>query len=575
MRTRISVLLTMALVSAGALMAIAPTAAGAQALGDQGPFGGYSTGTVISTNALTLGDTTTGAVRAAVSGDSVDSTGLGTPITDELGQNVQPALPAKNAYGRGTGLETGLVVPADQQADVNQLLLSGLAEASAPPPEGVPTPITKNIALDLAPIATASALSGEAQAIYDPNTCAIGQPISFGQGSAADLRLVGAPDAPLVGAVSPGDPTPNTVSKSQSFSYFIPNPDGSFGLVSETHQIIAPITIANNAVTGPALTIEVAGEFILRSTATGIAGDPRNGVTYPGNPLITIKGPLGVVILQVHLSDILSPTGLTVGAPGIVSVSLGQAPRAIGGAPGSAPEVAADGTLAAGAVDAVGSVQLLEVANLGVLDLRIGHMEAAAVAPAGGIHCTVPVAKTASPNPASAGQEVTWSISIPSDPAFFAEFFACDLVNIKATDTHSVVSGDPRFELTSADHGGVINGDTVTWDDLGAYRRGDPPIVLTLKGRIVGGTGVVQDTANVTATLNNCDGGVTGQAIVGQGGFENVGLTGSVTLTGPEVKAGNLAATGGDARYLLFGGLFLLVGLDVRRRLRTRGTAKA
>ncbi len=573
MRTRISVLLTVLLTSAGALMAIPATPASAAGLADQN-FAAFSTGTVIGANALTLGTTTVGKVGAAHSGDSVNSTGLGDPITDELGFTVQPPLPAKNAYGRGAGLETGLVVPADQPVDVNQILLSGVAEASAPPPEGVDPLITKSTSLDIPPVLTTGLLTSQAQAIYDPNTCAIGQPISYGRADAADLRLIGAPDTPVVATASPGAPTANTVSKSESFSYFIPNPDGSFGLVSETHQLIAPVTLLTNVVTGPLLTIEVAGEFILRSTATGIAGDPRNGVATAGNAVLTLKGPGGVPIGQpITLSGLLGPTGLTINLPLVGSISLGQAPRAIGGAPGSSPEVAADGTLAAGAVDAVGSVQLLPA--LGVLDLRIGHIEVGATVPPGGVHCTIPVAKTASPNPAQAGQEVTWTISIPSDPAFFAEFFACDLVGIKATDVHSVKDGDPKFELTSADHGGVINGDTVTWDNLGTYTRGDPPILLTLKGRIIGGTGVLQDTVDVTATLGNCDGGIVGEAITGQGTFENVGLTGSVTLTGPEVKAGSLAATGGDSRYLLLGGLFLLAALDVRRRLHNRGTAKA
>ncbi|MDQ6838049.1 MAG: hypothetical protein M3137_06865 [Actinomycetota bacterium] len=573
MRTRISVLLTALLTSAGALIAIPAAPAGAAPLADQ-QFAAYGTGTVISSNVLTLGTTTTGAVRAAVAGQSVDSTGLGTALTDELGQNIQPALAAKNAYGRGTGLEVGLVVPADQQADVNQLLLSGLAEAAAPPPQGVPDPITKDIALDLGGIASASLLRGQAQAIYDPNTCAIGRPISYGLGSAADLSLVGVPPNSLVGTATPADPTANTVSKSETFSYFIPNPDGSFGLVSEVHQIVAPITLLNTPA-GPTISIEAAGEFILRSTSTGIPGDPRNGITYPGNPLITIKGPLGVVLppTPIHLSDILGPTGITIDIPLVGSISLGQAPRAIGGAPGSAPEVAADGTFASAAVDAVGSVQLLPA--LGVLDLRLGHMEVGTTVPAGGVHCTIPVAKTASPNPATAGQEVTWTISIPSDPAFFAQFFACDLVGIKATDVHSVLDGNPKFVIDSADHGGTVNGDTVTWDNLGNYKRGDPPILLTLKGRVIGGTGTLQDTADVTATLGNCDGTVSGRAIIGQAQFQNIGLTGAVTLLGPKVNAGNLAATGGDARYLLLGGLFLLAALDIRRRLHKRGEVRA
>jgi len=67
--------------------------------------------------------------------------------------------------------------------------LSGLAEASAPPPTDL---ITREINLNLAPVAFASLLRGQAQAIYDPNICAIGQPISYGLGYAANLQLLGA-----------------------------------------------------------------------------------------------------------------------------------------------------------------------------------------------------------------------------------------------------------------------------------------------------------------------------------------------------------------------------------------------
>ncbi len=568
MRTRISVLLTALLTSAGALIAIPAAPAGAAPLNTQ-QFAAFGTGTVIGTNVLDTGPTTVGKIATAVSGVSVDSTGLGTPLSDELGTNIQPAFPDKNALGRGTGLEIGLVVPSDQQATVDQLILAGLAQATAPPPQGVPTPVTADISLPagLAPIIGANLLRGQAQAIYDPNTCAIGQPIAFGSGSAAGLSLVGAPPASLVGTNDP-----QAVSQSRSFSYFIPNPDGSFGIVSETHQIVAPITLVSTPL-GALLTISVVGEFVLRATATGIPGDPRNGITFPGNPIITVQPLVGPPLVSLSLSALLGMGGFNASVPLVGDISIGQAPRKIGGPVGSAPDVAPDGTLAAAAVDALGSIQLLP--GLGLLDLRLAHMEAAAEAPLGGIKCTIPVAKTATPNPATAGQEVTFTISIPSDPAFFAAFFACDLIGIKATDTHSVLDGNPRLELTSADRGGVINGDTVTWDNLGNYTRGSPPIVLTLKGRIIGGTGTLKDTVDVSATLGNCTGGIAGQDIVGQGTFDNVALTGAVTLLGPKVNAGNLAATGGDARYLLLGGLFLLAALDIRRRLHRRVEVKA
>ena len=557
MRTRVAVLLTAALTAASAAFAVSAGPAGAQT---NQIFSAFGTGTVLSTNALTVGDTTVGGVHAARAAQAVNSQGL-APRTDELGQNINPALPAKNAYGRGTGLEAGLVVPAEQQATANQLLLSGLAEASAPPPTG---PIVEEIALDLSPVAFASLLRGTAEAIYDPNICAIGQPISYGQGYASNLQLLGEPGTAALATAANG----NNASQTTTYSYFLPNNDGTFGLVSEVRQIVAPVSILNT-VAGPTLLVEVAGEFGLRATATGKPGGAS--IEYLGNPIITIR-PVGSPplppLLQVSLSDLLGQGGLTVDLSPIALVSLGQPPRAIDGPPGSAPVIDPNGTTASAAVDVVSRIQLLEA--LGVLDLGIGHMEVSATVPAGGVRCNIPVGKTATPNPAAAGDTITWTITIPSDPALFARFFACDLFGIRVTDTHGVQSGNPRIQLLSASNGGVISGNTVTWENLGNYTRGSPPIQVTVTGRVVGGTGVVKDTADVTATLGNCTGGAAGQAIVGQAQFRGAAISGSATLIGPDIGRGQLAATGGDSRYLVLGGFLLLGAFELRRRLRRR-----
>ena len=553
MRTRVAVLLTAALTAASAAFAVSAGPAGAQT---NQVFSAFGTGTVLSTNALTVGDTTLAGVHAARAANAVNSQGL-APRADELGQNINPALANKNAYGRGTGLEVGLGVPAAQQATLNQILLSGLAEASAPPPSDL---ITREISLDLSPIAFASLLRGQAQAIYDPNICAIGQPISYGLGYASNLQLLGEPGTAALATNANG----NNAVQSRSYSYFIPNGDGTFGLVSEVRQIAAPVSILNTAL-GPTLLVEVAGEFGLRATATGKPGGAK--IEYLGNPIITIRTAGGVPVLgPISLSDLLGQDGLTIDLPGIATISLGQPPRAIGGPPGSAPVVDPNGTTASAAVDVVSRIRLLEL--LGVLDLSIGHMEVGATVPAGGVRCNIPVSKTATPNPAAAGETITWTIRIPSDPALFARFFACDLFGIRVTDTHGVQSGNPRIQLLSASNGGVVRGNTVTWENLGNYTRGSPPIQVTVTGRVVGGSGVVKDTADVTATLGNCTGGAAGQAIVGQAQFQGAAISGSTTLIGPDIGRGQLPATGGDSRYLVLGGVLLLGAFELRRRVR-------
>ena len=552
-----AVLLTaMLTVAATVLVVSSSSPASGQLLVEQ-PFGAYGSGTAVAIDALALGGTEVGNIHAARSSGTVNSQGLTTTVNDEFGEVVSPALAGKNAYGRGTGLEVGLVVPEVQGVNANQLLLAGLAEASAPPPSGL---ITREIELPLAPVIFAELLRGQAQAIYDPAVCAIGQPITFGRGTASNLHLLGEVGSAVLDTDVEGD----QASDSRTFTYFIPNGDGTFGLVSETRQHIAPIGIANS-VLGDTITIEVAGEFGLRVTATGKPGGAS--VETLGNPIVTIG--VGGNVLQLTLSDLLGESGLNIPLPDILEVSVGGPPRAIGGAPLSAPAIAADGTSAAAAYDVVARIQLLEV--LGVLDLGLGHMEAAVQVPAGGVRCNIPIAKSATPNPALAGQDVTWSITIP-EPGAFSQFIACDLTNISAVDVHDVESGNPRFQLTGASHGGVVQGNTVTWANLGTYRRGDPPIVVTVTGRILGGSGVLRDTVNVQVSLTNCTGGVEG-TLAGLAQFQNAAATGAVTLRGPEVGRGDLAATGGDSRYLVLGGALLLGALGIRRRLKTRSEA--
>jgi hypothetical protein len=546
-----------AMVTVGATLLIASSPPASGQLLSQQPFAAYGDGTAVSLNALALGDTTVAGVHAAFSGGAVNSAGLSATVNDEFGQAVAPPLPGKNAYGRGTGLEAGLVVPSVQDVDVNQILLTGLAQASAPPPEG---PITKETTLDLAPVIFAELLRGQAQAIYDPGICAIGQPITYGRGTASNLQVLGEVGSALVDTDQEGD----QASDSRTFTYFIPNGDGTFGLVSETRQHVAPIGVANSLF-GDTIGIEVAGEFGLRVTATGKPGGAS--VETLGNPVVTVTL-AGVEALRLELSDLLGENGLNIPIPGILEVSVGGPPRAIGGAPLSEPALAADGTSASAAYDVVARIKLLEI--LGVLDLSIGHMEAAVQVPAGGVQCNIPVAKTATPNPAVVGQDVTWSITIP-EPGTFAQFVACDLTNISAVDVHEVESGNPRFQITGASHGGVVSGNTITWPNLGSYRRGDPPIVVTVTGRILGGSGVLRDTAKVNVSLTNCTGGVEG-TLAGLAQFQNAAATGSITLRGPDVGRGDLAATGGDSRYLIFGGILLLGAVGLRRRLKTRST---
>jgi hypothetical protein len=547
----------------------------ADPLGGQN-FSGYSTGTQVSTNALQVGATQVANVQEAFAGASANSQGLDAAITNEMGQAVQPAQPGKNSYGRGTGLEVGLLTNFPDADSLNQLLLSGLAQAAAPPSEG---PVTKQIAVDLPPVVYAGLLAGTAQATYDPNFCAVGKPLGYGKGEAANVQVLPTGAGGPGGLVNTGQNPADNTAKTRSFEYLTPNGDGTFALVSETHQTLVPIGIGSPVLGISPLSIEVDGDFIMRVTASGKPGRPAVGPLNSGasvefsDPLVTVKAAGVPVIGPITLSALLG-AGINLNVPLVADISVGGPPRSIGsdGAPTPAV-IAGDGTSVDAAYDLL-QLAVLTIPGLNGLDLRVGHMEGKVNVPAGGIKCDIPISKTASANPVVAGNDVTISINIPRDVNQFNDLFGCDLVNIRATSTENVLDGNVKYEIVSADHGGVITDNVITWDNVGNYHPGDPPIVLSFVLRIPAssGVGTLEDVANVSASLGNCTGGVAGQDLIGNATLDGGAINGSFTLTGPEVSHGNLAATGEDTKYLVVGGLMLgaaVIALGARRRLRT------
>jgi hypothetical protein len=563
----------------GGLLASSSAPAVGQTLTSQ-PFSGYGSGDVIAVNALNLPPTQIAGLRAAASGGNVNSAATGlTAQLNEFGQNVGPARADKNAYGRGAAVEAGLLTGSTQPVDINQIIVSGLAEAFAPPP----TPLVRAaIDIPVNPVLFARTGAGEAQARYDANFCPIGRPLTFGRGFAENLELLGGSNEadgsitdPLLGTSTTAG-TNRATTQSRTVTYMIANGDGTFGLVSETRQTLAPITV--NILGGlGALLIEVAGEYGLRTVATGKPGGAS--VTHLGDPLLTVSTVLaGIttpVIGPVSLSNLIGSGGIALppALSSLIGLSLGGPPRALKGLAGTTPARAADGTSASGAVDLL-RLTLLG-ANPPAVDVGLFHMEGAVNVPAGGLKCQIPVSKVASVDPVTVGQDFTYTIKIPSDQAVFAEFFNCDLINVSAVDTVTTESGNPRIQLLSASNGGVISGNTVTWANLGNYVIGQPPITLTINARIPtnSGAGVLRDTVNVNAALGNCRGSVTDGSDIIQGSAQIPGIarldgsaiTGAVTLVGPNVSRGNLAATGGNSWPLVAGGGFLLAALGLVR----------
>lgn len=604
MKRRLSIVASMLLVGiTTATFAGGAAPVGAQVPAAQADYKGYSTGTVVHADALTVGATRIVDTEVAYSGASVASKGTGGvtqgpgaaagTIVNEMEQVVQPALPnttldpslqGNRSFGRGSGLEIGVGTTVSTDVNANQILLAQRALASAPPSTDL---ITKEVGpVKIDPAAYASLLRGQAQARWNgDSTCVVGEDLSTGLGYAADAQLLnlGAPSAgndPFTGPVAATDaPTPERrVSQTRSVTKLVPQTDAAgnkigdnFGLMSETRMTIAPITLLKNTATP--LTIELLGEWVLRSVATGIPGQAYvtygPGTVTPSTPVLSlIQG--GLVNNLLTLQDLLGAQGLPIEIPGVASIVIGEDPRAIGGDSTTQPTQGGDGTVASAAVDAV-RIQLLPagaLAGIDALDLRIGHMESRAQVPAGGVKCNVPVSKTADKQTVNAGDSFTYNITVTNP------FADCDLTNVKVVDNitggngvkWSVTGTNPQASATSTNQ--------VTFNDIGPIGpKQSKSVTISIKVDPKSAAGQFTDNATATGTC------ATGSA---QGGARiTVPISGETTVTVPSVSGGRelpatgveqLPRTGSNGPALALAGLGLLGTAAVLRRIRHAAT---
>jgi len=516
------------------LTALVPTAGQpASAQVALAPFSGYSTGTAVHAGALQSGNTRILDSEIAFSGANVNSAGLGAALSNEMTQAYQTVAKAGDkAAGRGSGLEIGLTTEQANVTGANQINPGSTVQAFAPVSTALLSKEFQN--LNVAPLAAATLLRGQAQAIYSDSVCVLGQPISAGLGYAANASVLPASNASAL-ATSTGN---DALNQSKSFTYLIPNGDGTYGLVTETRQTLAPVVLLDG-VAGPLVELVLTGEWILRSTATGKPGGAKVEYAPGGSPtstttVLTLKIQ-GIPVQSLTTQQLLSQKGFVLPLPGIGVIAIGEDPRAIGGDADSAPELATNGTVAGGAVDVVRITA--SAANLGIADLRVGHMESKAVVPVGGIQCGIPVKKVGTPASVVAGMDqiVNYTITVPADVEAF-KAIACDVKNIKVVDVTTAEQG-VKFNIVSASSGGVITGgDTVTWANLGTYKPGDAPIVLNIGLKVPkdSAAGKITDTATATAVLGDCKGNASANAasLTGLATLEAAALTGNDVFSG-------------------------------------------
>ncbi len=571
MRARLTALGSALGLAVALIAAVPPT--GAQETASDADFGGYATGSVAHADALQPADESLRFLdtEVAFSSAAMESQGLTPALHNEFERLVHPELPDATAYGRGSGVEVGVGLDAPDAE--NQVIPSGIAEASSPPDDGPVTSELASLPPELDPLVWATLLRGEADANTGPVPCALGEDLSFGSGEVGTAELLDQDqtandpeglEQPLVSINAADDGRAVSSSSSRTRLVSQVGHDGTvegnaLGLMSETRMTVAPITLF--AGTETATTIEVLGEWVLRAVATGAdSGWVHYGPAdaEPETPILRIiDQTTGDVTNVVTFQDFLGDDGLVINDDPTFSLVIGEDARAIGQGADSAPTETA--TEAAGAVDLL-RIRLAD--ELGeAVEVRVGHMEARARVPSGGITCELPVDKASSVDTATEGDTFTHTITVDNP-------FACTLENVEVVDE---MSADPAGEIdfSIGDVGdGTVSGDTITWDDVGPIAPGESAEVsvqATLD--TVDAAGVIIDdvTASGTCDVGSADGETT----------VDVDVAGSAHLEAPEVAGETeeqargvqeaLPATGGSL-LAGFAAIALIGGAAAMRR---------
>jgi LPXTG-motif cell wall-anchored protein len=609
------------LTAAGFLAAFTPGPATAQA--SFGAFQAYANGTkqhVRVVDAPPPGGQTLANVDTSFSAAAANSQGL-QPINNVFNEPAVPTtgIAGKNSYSRGAAVEAGIGAKFPANVDPNQIILPKITEAAAAPSTALKrddliAPVNAD------PLLYLSAATNKAQSLWNADFCPIGQPISYGENDLADAELLNASStqklpggSPVISETPSGDFT--TTNFNQSYTYLYPTGPSTFGIGAANRQVFAPLTIGRGLVPGtnggPAQDIAVLtllGTWQLRVESSGTGAPTVTYAAYDnlGNKLtgatpvatLTIAGQ-SVLGSQLTAQNIFGANGLTIDIPPgpgpyLAQLHIGTPPAPIAGKTNG---FTTDAVL----VNALNVPGQIDVANV-----SYGHMEAQAVAPAGGITCNIPTSKVLTDASGTVVSTLTgnntfsWKITFPT--VDISKELACDLTNIVVTDTATNI--DPvtgkhtgaTATITGASNGGTVTGATidathnggVSWNPLKAngapvtYHPGDPPIVLTITAKLGPGAGTITNTANVSASLANCNGGALGKAFVTNGSIGGKAATiqgsavngsGNVSakVGAAAVQAAQLATTGQKQPWLpvVAGGLLLgsLGLMRSRRRL--------
>jgi len=540
-----------------------------------GTIKGFSTGDFTFLDALSTKTLNLAQVSLAQSAAGVSNTSLQT--TDTLGQKLLTTIPASghNAYGRGAGVSVNLG-SANNTPPKIQLTQ---AEAASPPPGSQKT--TRILNLPLKPIATVDVQPNHAVAntTSQNNFCVlgVGHPISEGTATVTNADVL--PVSSAITLLS----ADGTV-RNDSTEELDPNGAGALGLNSVATLNTAGITLFKG-VPGAAITIKVINPLILDAFAGGVPGSSR--VTYGSND--GAKDVLSITTAQgtqkLTAEQLLGTNGVTIDVDGLLKLQIGGQPTV---------NTSNDGTTTSAVADLV-SVQVISLnpppsvssvggplgpllnpiltpvlnalnglttqldnalTKLGLakgVDLRVGHFEANAQVPSGGIKCGIPVTKTSSKDPVNAGDKFTVTISARNP-------YDCTITGLRFSDRITATGGVTWTVNSASDHPDTLNHGQVVWNNLGSLPPGghkDVTVTLTIGADSI--SGQMHDHAHVT-----------GSCATGNGpGTSNVNLAGNFTLHAPNVRGANAPAgnklpnTGSSPWLPIGGGLLLITGLGL------------
>jgi hypothetical protein len=519
-RTRAALLLGAAVFSAAALAVPSAQAAPAQSGTQTGHYTGFADASLLR-----------------VSGDLAGINLASLDLTRTTAAADSDATPRTAADARNTGTLSLL------QNAVNLSDVLAKAHREAPPQN---TPDTQTlIPIPAPPLLTAGVSNASAAANWagDGLCVAANQPLSDAHNDVANATAVNPAGLTLIGL--------NNDLQGVSFtnsSVALPatgGPRDERKVVSQTLTHVEDLDVLTVAGAAPLtlLTVSTLNDYTATAEASGLAGGAKTNLDDPV-VRVTIAG-TGVIDLTAGQTATSAGNPTLTGLLGALAPLLnGIAPVLQLSVPVPVRTAATDGTSASISGELL-TVRVLGALGVPLATIHLAPFNAAAAAPAGGIHCgndnPIVVTKDGPVN-VKPGESFTTAITVTNTGT-------CDLLNTKVVDQ---LTGPDGSKVTATDpQADSSTWPTVVWNNIGTVPAGGSRTLnVTIQVPIDIATGHYKDVATASGTCNGAP-------------FQGTG-----TLDRPDVTQGLLPRTGGESTLPLFGGAALLLGALGLRRMR-------